>query len=92
MEKNQITKIKRNNERKMRCPFEIGERVLCVETCWKPELYSVGKTYLVVVCRGKAYDNIGILDDRNMEIMVSWDKFISLRESRKMKLLKISRI
>lgn len=91
----------------MRCPFEIGDKIVCIEPNYHkikdntfkmsdnmPYLLRVtmDKTYEVIEIKSKLYDNIGIINDIDCSVIPSWDIFVSLKEYRKRKLKKINNI
>ena len=87
----------------MRCPFEIGEEVVCIESVdyvskWTRDtnkkeitvLLTCDKHYIITTLNGKLYDNIGVKGDHGFEFQPNWLKFVSLKEYRKRKLNKLN--
>ena len=79
----------------MPCPFQIGESIVCIDDSFYSGgklyngsgtgRYTKGKIYKVIETR-KLFDKAGIVADDGWNIIPSWKKFVTLQESRKMKL------
>lgn len=89
----------------MRCPFEIGDKIVCIEPNYhkiKDNVFESSKTmpyilrvttdkvYEVIEIKSRLYDNIGIINDIDCNVIPNWDIFISLKEYRKRKLKRIN--
>jgi hypothetical protein len=89
----------------MKCPFEIGDKIVCIEPNYykvsenkyqmsenMPYLSRIttGKIYEVVEIDNSLSDNIGIINDIGVNTIPRWEIFISLKEHRRRKLMKIN--
>jgi len=87
----------------MRCPFKIDEDIVCIETIdhvarWVRDtgertievLATCDKIYKVTLSEGKAYDNICIKGDHGFTFQPNWSHFVTLKEYRKLKLIKLN--
>ena len=79
----------------MRCPFEIGEKIVCINNgdhlSHRYNL-TLNKTYSIVEAPGKLYDNLCIIDDIGNYGQYMWERFISVKKYRKQKLNKINEV
>ena len=57
---------------------------------WAPYTSHItrGKIYKVIETR-RLYDNLGIINDIGMNLIPDWSNFITLKEYRKLKLIKL---
>jgi len=85
----------------MRCPFKIGEKIVCIKTqdfvsSWSRDtkeitvLSKIGNVYEVCVAESKLYDNICIMGDHGYKYVPTWTDFVTFKEYRKLKLDKIN--
>jgi len=86
------------------CPFKIGEEIICIETIdhvsrWVVRdtderiievLATCDKTYKVTLLESKTYDNIAIKGDHGFKFQPNWKHFVTLKEYRKLKLIKLN--
>lgn len=79
----------------MRCPFKIGEKIVCISTdsfssLRKRRITTPGNIYEVSEVEGRLYDNIAITGDHGFKFIPSWGDFITIKEYRKQKLNQIN--
>ena len=81
----------------MRCPFEIGEKIVCINNGNHLSRgianLTLNKTYSVVShTPGKLFDNLCIIDDNGSYGQYMWERFISVKKYRKQKLNKVNEV
>ena len=77
-------------EWRLRCPFKIGEEIVCIDDKGLVTLIK-NHTYVVATVKGKLYDNVGVKNDSGVVAQYGWDRFVSLQEYRKLKLQNIEK-
>lgn len=71
-----------------KCPFQIGEKIVCITLDWDKTPCTIGKTYIVKA----GYLYIMIKGDNNSSFIPDWKNFITLKEYRKRKIQKINKL
>ena len=68
--------------------FDIGEKIVCIDNEYEHIAFhfSLDKIYEVGLIPSKAYDNVGVKDDLGNWNQPNWNRFVSLKEYRKLKL------
>lgn len=68
--------------------FDIGEQIVCVDNDYEHVdfPFTLWRTYEVMEITGKLYDNVGVINDKGNSSQPNWNRFISLKEYRKLKL------
>ena len=74
------------------CPFKLNEEVIYIGETFGYAGITNGNKYRVTECRGRLYDNLGITNDVGVQFIPIWSNYISLKDFRKRKLDKISRL
>jgi len=72
----------------MKCPFKIGEKIVCVSKLWDMTPCTLDKIYIVEA----GYKYITIKGDHNSSFVPNWNEFITLKKYRKLKLNKLNQI
>jgi hypothetical protein len=75
----------------MGCPYKKSEFVVCADM-YDEEIFcltTIGKIYEVIITRKTPHEILGIESDNGWLFIPHWDYFISLKEYRKQKLLKL---
>jgi len=76
--------------KKMRCPFNIGETVVCVNNEHSEKYLTNGKAYNITES-SRSYQNLCIIADHGFSMIPGWDRFITQKENRRKKLNTIVR-
>jgi hypothetical protein len=76
----------------MKCPFKVGENILCIKTYEEdPSFLTIGKTYTVVTL-ARSFSNDSVVGDNGGHVIPNWNFFVSAKEARKLKLKKLNEI
>lgn len=77
----------------MKCPFEIGEKIVCIKRydyTNMEHVTTIGKIYETFDNSHLPYDTICILGDHGCSVKPNWNFFIPLKELRKLKIKKLN--